>query len=89
MSTSLRIFALVLITIYFVIIFSLLKKKKFALKYSLLWFLAGILMARCRDCFYYLLVQLISFASSYLRVLGHLSYSRTMIGKNKGNQCLR
>jgi len=44
MSTSLRIFALVLITIYFVVIFRLLKKKKFALKYSLLWFLAGILM---------------------------------------------
>ena len=39
-------------------------------------------------CFNYLLVQLISFASSYLRDLGHLSYSRTMIGKNKGNQCL-
>ncbi|MBR3824419.1 MAG: DUF2304 domain-containing protein [Lachnospiraceae bacterium] len=44
MSTSLRIFALVLIAIYFVIIVSLLKRKKFALKYSLLWFLAGILM---------------------------------------------
>lgn len=44
MSTSLRIFALVLITIYFVVIIRLLKKKKFALKYSLLWFLAGILM---------------------------------------------
>jgi len=44
MSTSLRIFALILITIYFVVIFGLLKKKKFALKYSLLWFLAGILM---------------------------------------------
>lgn len=44
MSTSLRIFALVLITIYFVVIFRLLKKQKFALKYSLLWFLAGILM---------------------------------------------
>jgi len=44
MSTSLRIFALVLIAIYFVVIFGLLKKKKFALKYSLLWFLAGILM---------------------------------------------
>ena len=44
MSTSLRIFALVLITIYFVVIFRLLKKKKFALKYSLLWFLAGLLM---------------------------------------------
>lgn len=44
MSTSLRIFALVLITIYFVVILRLLKKKKFALKYSLLWFLAGILM---------------------------------------------
>ena len=44
MSTSLRIFALVLITIYFVVILSLLKRKKFALKYSLLWFLAGILM---------------------------------------------
>ena len=44
MSTSLRIFALVLITIYFVVIIRLLKKKKFALKYSLLWFLAGLLM---------------------------------------------
>ena len=44
MSTSLRIFALVLIAIYFVVIVRLLKKKKFALKYSLLWFLAGILM---------------------------------------------
>ena len=44
MSTSLRIFALVLIMIYFVVIFRLLKKQKFALKYSLLWFLAGILM---------------------------------------------
>ena len=44
MSTSLRIFALVLIAIYFVVIFRLLKKKKFALKYSLLWLLAGILM---------------------------------------------
>ena len=44
MSTSLRIFALVLIAIYFVVIFRLLKKKKFELKYSLLWFLAGILM---------------------------------------------
>ncbi len=44
MSTSLRIFALILITIYFVVIFRLLKKKKFALQYSLLWFLAGILM---------------------------------------------
>ena len=44
MSTSLRIFAMVLITIYFVVIIRLLKKKKFALKYSLLWFLAGILM---------------------------------------------
>ena len=44
MSTTLRIFALVLITIYFVVILRLLKKKKFALKYSLLWFLAVILM---------------------------------------------
>ena len=44
MSTSLRIFALVLIAFYFVVIFRLLRKKKFALKYSLLWFLAGILM---------------------------------------------
>lgn len=44
MSTSVRIFALVLITVYFVVIFSLLRKKKFALKYSLLWFFAVILM---------------------------------------------
>ena len=44
MSTSLRIFALVLIAIYFIVIVRLLKKKKFALKYSLLWFLAGVLM---------------------------------------------
>lgn len=44
MSVAVRIFALVLITIYFVVIIRLLKKKKFALKYSLLWFLAGILM---------------------------------------------
>ena len=44
MSTAVRIFALVLITFYFVLIISLLKKQKFALKYSLLWFLAGILM---------------------------------------------
>ena len=44
MSTTIRIFALVLITFYFVIIFGLLKKKRFALKYSLLWFLAVILM---------------------------------------------
>lgn len=44
MSTTIRIFALVLITIYFVVILRLLKKKKFALKYSLLWFLAVILM---------------------------------------------
>ena len=32
MSTSVRIFALFLITVYFVVIFSLLRKKKFALK---------------------------------------------------------
>lgn len=44
MSTSLRIFALLLIIIYFLLIFRLLKKKKFALKYSLLWLLAGIVM---------------------------------------------
>lgn len=44
MSTSVRIFALVLITIYFIVIFRLLKKKKFALRYSLLWLLAVMLM---------------------------------------------
>lgn len=44
MSMPLRIFALVLVIVYFSIIFRLLKRKRFALKYSLLWLLSGSVM---------------------------------------------
>lgn len=44
MNLSLKVFALVLLTIYFVVLFKLLKKKRFALKYSLLWLFAGVVM---------------------------------------------
>lgn len=44
MALSLRVFTFVLITVYFIVIFKLLKRKKFALKYSLLWLFAGIVM---------------------------------------------
>lgn len=44
MSTSVRVFALVLIVVYFIVILRLLKKSKFVLKYSLLWLFAGVVM---------------------------------------------
>ncbi len=44
MSISLRVFAFVLIVVYFLTIIKLLRKKRFALKYSLLWLFAGIIM---------------------------------------------
>lgn len=44
MQTSLRIFALLVIAIYFYVIFRFLKKKKIALKYTLLWLFSGLLM---------------------------------------------
>ena len=44
MTITLRVFAFILMVIYFVAIFRLLKKKKFALKYSLLWLFGGIVM---------------------------------------------
>lgn len=44
MDTSLRIFAICVIVVYFVVVFRLLKKQKFLLKYSLLWMFAGIIM---------------------------------------------
>lgn len=44
MTTSLRIFALILIITYFLVIIKLLIKRKFALKYSLLWLFSGGVM---------------------------------------------
>lgn len=44
MSLSLRVFSFVLIAFYFIVIYKLLKKRRFALKYSLLWLLAGMVM---------------------------------------------
>lgn len=44
MADLLRIFAAILVIIYFVVIFGLLKKRKLALRYSLLWLFSGIVM---------------------------------------------
>ena len=44
MSSNLRIFMLVAEIIYFVIIFSFLKKKTLQLKYTFLWLFAGVVM---------------------------------------------
>lgn len=44
MPLSLQIFSLCVVVLYFVIIFALLKKKQFELRYSLLWLLAGLVM---------------------------------------------
>lgn len=44
MDLSLRVFAFVLLAVYYIVIFKLLKGKKFALKYSLLWLFAGMVM---------------------------------------------
>lgn len=45
LGTTLRISLIVAIIIYFVIILWLLKEKKLSLKYTLLWILAGVVMA--------------------------------------------
>lgn len=44
MPLSLQIFSLCIVFLYFIIIFILLKKKRFELRYSLLWLLAGVVM---------------------------------------------
>ena len=44
MSGTLRMFLLVVIFIYFVIVFHFMKKRIVALKYALLWLLTGIIM---------------------------------------------
>ena len=44
MDISLKIFAFIVILFYFVVVLGFLRKKKFDLKYSLLWLLAGIIM---------------------------------------------
>lgn len=44
MSQSLRILIIAVICIYFVFIYHLLKKKRFELRYSLLWIFSGIIM---------------------------------------------
>ncbi len=44
MPLSLQLFSLGVVILYFVIIFVLLKKKRFELRYSLLWLLAGVVM---------------------------------------------
>lgn len=44
MPLSLQIFSLFVVVLYFIIIFVLLKKKRFELRYSLLWLLAGLVM---------------------------------------------
>lgn len=44
MDISLKIFAFIVILLYFVVVLGFLRKKKFDLKYSLLWLLAGIIM---------------------------------------------
>lgn len=44
MSVTLRIFILIGIVFYFVLIFHFLKKKELALKYTLLWLAAGAVM---------------------------------------------
>lgn len=44
MSTSLKIVSIIIMSLYFVTIFSLLRRKKIALKYSLLWIFSGIIM---------------------------------------------
>ena len=44
MSLSLRIFALVLVILYFIVIFVLVKRNRLLLRYSLLWFFAGAVM---------------------------------------------
>lgn len=44
MDISLKIFAFIIILFYFVVVLGFLRKKKFDLKYSLLWLLAGIIM---------------------------------------------
>lgn len=45
MTITLRIFSIAIIFLYFVLIFKLLKRNRLALKYSLLWLFAGIVMA--------------------------------------------
>ena len=44
MSITLRIFILIGIIFYFVLIFHFLRKKELALKYTLLWLAAGVIM---------------------------------------------
>lgn len=44
MSITLRIFILIGIVFYFVLIFHFLRKKELALKYTLLWLAAGLIM---------------------------------------------
>ena len=44
MSITLRIFILIGIIFYFVLIFHFLRKKELALKYTLLWMAAGVIM---------------------------------------------
>jgi len=45
MSTTLRIALAIVILLYFIIVISLLKRKKLALKYTLLWLAMGVMMA--------------------------------------------
>ena len=44
MDISLKIFSFIVILFYFIVVLGFLRKKKFDLKYSLLWLLAGIIM---------------------------------------------
>lgn len=44
MSILLRCFSIFLIIAYFLLIFYLLKRKKFSLRYSLLWLFSGLIM---------------------------------------------
>ena len=44
-STTLRIALIVVVLIYFIIIFYFLKKKAISLKYTLMWLMAGVIMA--------------------------------------------
>ena len=44
MTVSLKIFAVIIVAIYFAVVIRLLRNRKFLLKYSLLWLFAGIVM---------------------------------------------
>lgn len=44
MNTSLRIFLIVALVLYFLMIFVLLKRKRISMKYSLMWLFFGLIM---------------------------------------------